>query len=211
MVFSWFRARAPDAAAPSTDETASLPLLHDRVRAALGDPGGHLCRPLPGGELLSALCASTPVVAFLSAGAPTRTALVLRARSPEAEHFLVLERARSAATDAQVCGLLPPPVVRDPWRLASVLERLFDANLQLDPPLLGAPPEAIEVGALLPTRHLRGLLWLALRQLPVADPNVLAPGRGPARTRPTPAAFESWWQQTLARCVAAPEVHAAHT
>ncbi|MBK8101354.1 MAG: hypothetical protein IPK26_30090 [Planctomycetes bacterium] len=183
MAFGWFRQRRSALALPAEDPRSSIPLLHDRVQAALGNPGTYLCRPQPGGELLRGLGATTPLLRWQWQSGHRDELAVLAASA--AESWLCIERNRNGETICQVGGLLPAAVVADPWRLANTLQKLFDANLRLDPPLLDSAPDAITCSERLPARHAEALFAIALRQLPGPD-------------RVDGAAFADWWARATA-------------
>lgn len=177
MAFGWLRRRSAPAV-PQEDPRSSIPLLHDRVQAALGNPGTYLCRPQPGGELLAGLGDPERLLRWAWSAGPSDELAVLAAGNTES--WLLLQRTRHGESIVQACGLLPSAVVADPWRLANTLQRLFDANLRLCPALLDRAPDQVTCGERLPARHAQTLFAAALRQLPPPD-------------RVDDEAFAAWW------------------
>jgi len=183
MVFGWFRQRRePASGASPTSDISPAAMLHGRISSSLGQPGIYLCRPIHGCRVLAAGNALGIASWGSAAGTPRRSDLAL-VEAGRGEHYLLLADARPGEQDILAFGLLPTAVVTDSWRLANVLQHLFDANLSLDPPPLPALPSHVLAGTALRPDHLRELFVAAAQQLVAAGPD--------QRT----AAARDWWQR----------------
>jgi hypothetical protein len=169
-------------------------LLHARIRASLGNPGPHLCRPQHGCGAL----AGPPgrrIAAFVFGDAQPHATRLDLAPADGDENYLLMHDQRGVEADVVAYGLLPKAVCEDPWRLWIVLQRLFDANDRLSTPVLPAVPQFVAAGSLLREDHLRQLCWAALRNLPDARTAAGNAGKPSAGGRLGEEEFAALWSR----------------
>jgi hypothetical protein len=202
MAFPWFRQRRESTAAVSSASDASpAALLHARIRAHIGNPGPHLCRPEHGCGPLAGL-EGRRIAAFVFDDGGQHASRLELAPAGGDESYLLMHDVRGIEADVVAFGVLPKAVSDDPWRLWIVLQRLFDANDRLSTPVLPDVPQFVAPGDLLRPDHLRQLCWSALRVLP-----------DHARVGRSDAEFEQVWERITgaeARALYGARIEPAH-